>query len=172
MFSQNSELLWRDSIWNELFIVPISFGNWTILERAFWEQGVWVYWRGNTRLSVGGGGESKLSWCHRLPDTCWPHLSLTRTVCYHATVRPVSESPFIFLILWQSVNSQFCMDEHRVCCSTACRPVTVHWFSGSEQCTCPEQTRRGNVQGFSIKTVHSHREEKISAECRNFALIS
>lgn len=72
-----------------------------------------------------------------------------------------SKSPFIFSILSQSVNSLFCVNEHLVCSSPACCPVTVQWFSGSEWCTWPDKAHWGPLRGFPIKAEHSHRDQGI-----------
>lgn len=64
-------------------------------------------------------------------------------------------------ILSQSVNSLFCLNEHVVCSSPACCPVTVQWFSGSEWCTCPDKARWGSLRGFPIKATRSHRDQGI-----------
>ncbi len=126
-----------------------------------WDHGMWAYLMGEhqTVSVVLRWRKLKLFWCRKLWGSCWPHRGVTGAAGCHARMRPGSKSPFIFSILSQSVNSLFCVNEHLVCSSPACYPVTVQWFSGSDWCTCPDKARWGSLRGFPIKAVHSHRDQ-------------
>lgn len=108
------------------------------------------------RRAVSGrrGGKPKLSWCRRCPGTRRPPLSVTATVWYHTAARAASKSPFIFSILWQSVNSQFCMDGRRACCSPARRLAgrrRYTGFQGQSGVDVKNRPAEGTSRGFQLK---------------------